>query len=145
MTEVIDGSNQNKGSDETKKSKIPGLPVYWENFGISILLHLLLPLLPLLIELLQNGVVGKTSLVLAASMYTISIGVSSRSRLMFAFTVLASIFYASLYGLVSGQSSTTIAEPASIIGILATFVVHAGERYNRHVADRTPFWEFTSN
>ncbi len=145
MTESIDDSNQKKNDGEIKKTKIPGLPSYWENFWVSILLHLLLPLFPLAIELIQNGVISKNSLVLAASMYTISIGVSSRSRLMFAFTIAASVFYAFLYGIVSGQSTTTIAEPASLIGILATFIVHSGERYNRHVVDRAPFWEFMSN
>jgi hypothetical protein len=145
MTEVVDSSSNGKNADETKNSKIPGIPNYWENFWVSILLHLLLPLFPLAIELIQNGIISKNSLVLAASMYTISIGVSSRSRLMFAFTIATSVFYAFLYGIVSGQSTTTIAEPASIIGILATFIVHAGERYNRHVVDRAPFWEFMSN
>ena len=144
MSNVADSTNTDKNTNK-KKFKLPGIPNYWENFLVSILLHLLLPLFPLAIEYIQHGLISKNSLVLAASMYTISIGVSSRSRLMFAFTIAASVFYAFLYGIVSGQTPTTIAEPSSFIGIFATFIFHAGERYNRHVVDRAPFWEFMSN
>jgi len=129
---------------EKKRFRIPGLPYYWENFLASILMILLLPLLPLVIEWVRQGVINEASLALSASMYTISIGVTSRSRLIFAIAIFASVFYAFLYGSATDIASTypLFLYKAAVWGIIFTFILHTLERYNKHVADRTPFWEF---
>jgi len=139
--------NQNSSSDkrpEKQVFRIPSLPFYWENFLVSILLLLLLPLLPLGIEWIINGSINGASLALSASMYTISIGISSKSRLIFALTIFSSVGYALLYGLTPNTTLDypVIAYRISSWGIILTFILHTLERYNRHVADRTPFWEF---
>jgi hypothetical protein len=123
----------------------PKIPKYWENFVISILLHLLLPLLPLFFELIQNHYIGEKSLVLAASMYTITIGITSRSRIMFAITIISSVAFAFLYGIAVGNIIPTNYGIYAIIGILFTFVIHCCERYNRHVIDRSPFLQFVQD
>ena len=144
------------GPGSRRAFRLPGLPYYWENFFASLILHLSLPLLPLAIEQIQTGGITEKSLTLAAAMYTISIGVSSRSRLMFAMTVAASIFYAFLYGIVISKSSPDsvvgqasvadhVIRRATTLGIISVFLAHAGERFNRHVVDRAPFLEFMSN
>jgi hypothetical protein len=61
--------------------RIPAIPSEWEEYLSCILLHMLLPLLPVGLEAWQTGHIKEDSLSLAASMYAIAIGVSSRSRL----------------------------------------------------------------
>ena len=84
---------------------------------------------------------------LAASMYAISIGVSSRSRFLFAMNVVLSLLFAFLYGSLLGETPIEhgIIKTACELGIFLVFLSHAAERYNRHVADRAPFLEFMSN
>ena len=122
--------------------RIPGLPDYWENYFLCMLLHMLLPLLPLGLEFWQKATVGEKSLTLAAAMYTIAVGVSSRSRLIFGLTVSASIIYAVAYGVSSAEETLPASGAVAWCGILAAFLLHGLERYNRHVVDRAPFLEF---
>ncbi len=123
--------------------KIPSLPVYWENYLLSIVLHLLLPLLPIGMECLLTGKVTERSLTLAASMYSISIGVSSKSRLMFGITIMVSLIFAAIFGYVAKvDSSQNAYGPYAVATIVAVFIVHTAERYNRHVVDRAPFFQF---
>ena len=80
---------------------------------------------------------------LAASMYTIAIGVSSRSRLLFGMALALGFLLAFVFGL-----SEPNEESLTMNGILASaviglvFVLHSCERYNRHVVDRADFWLF---
>jgi len=133
-----------RSPQEKRSIRVPGLPYYWENYFVSVIFHLLLPLFPLLIELWQLGKIGNRSIILAASMYTISIGASSRSRLMFGITVAVSLLYAFLYGISisGGSTSPGFAQTFSETGIIFVFITHALERYNRHVVERRPFWKF---
>ena len=76
-------------------------------------------------------------------MYTIAIGLSSRSRLLFGVALVLSISLAFAFGFVEQNG-----EPLSPIGISTmvavgvVFFFHMLERYNRHVVDRIPFLEF---
>jgi hypothetical protein len=128
-----------------RKGMIPNLPIYVENYLLCILFHMLLPLLPVGLELWLTNSVTDTSLTLCASMYAIAIGISSRSRLLFGASIVISILYAIDFGLTVGNHSALPGTRKFVIwGIIAVFFLHALERYNRHVVDRTPFWEFTS-
>jgi hypothetical protein len=144
---------QNLGETTTKppepiaRKKIPGLPKVWQEFLFCVILHMLLPLLPLLLELWQAGAVTGKELSLAASMYAVSIGVSSRNKAIFALGVFISIAFASAYGF---QSPTSGGVPLrggiyiACISILLILITHCCERYNMHVVDGVPFWEFQS-
>ncbi len=126
-----------------KGRRIPGLPDYWENYFLCVLFHMLLPLLPLALELWQTATISEKSMTLAASMYSIGIGVSSRSKLMFGLTVIASLVFAIAYGIASGQQQPLSGSGTSALwSICAFFILHALERYNRHVVDQLPFLEF---
>lgn len=140
-------ATQKNSNKKPKKGnfRFPSMPNYWENFFVSIIFILILPLLPIFIEWYKNGNVNGASLALSASMYTISIGITSRSRLIFALTIFASIIYAIIYGSTLNIPNEIYPKDtftASTLGIIFTFIVHAIERYNKHIADRTPFWEF---
>lgn len=80
---------------------------------------------------------------LGAAMYSIGIGVSSRRRAQFGLTFVASLVFAVAFGLSAGeQPGLPGIQAVALWGILGVFLLHAIERYNRHVVDRTPFLEF---
>lgn len=123
--------------------RMPGIPEHFQEFLLCILFHLLLPLMPLMAEAAALGrVEGKTPLLFFA-IYPLSIGVTSRSRLMFGATVVVGLSFSIFFGLLAG--GTQISSAAYQLGYLclgAIVLVHCCERYNRHVVDRDPFWEF---
>jgi len=126
--------------------RIPGLPDYWENYLLCLLFHMLLPLLPLALELWQIGNVSEKSLTLAASMYSIAIGVSSRSQLFFGITIVISIILAVAYGIASGPQQPLPRSGTFAFGSICTvFILHTLERYNRHIVDKLPFLEFKND
>ena len=130
--------------------KIPGLPGHWQQFVLCLVFHLVLPLLPLGVELLVAQRISVSSLSLSAAMYSISIGGSSKSRLQFGLSILICIAYSIIFGLTvpGAPASSQVAQalnPSSAYGAWALgfiFVMHAAERYNRHVVERAPYWEF---
>lgn len=171
------GSPMPLAQPSKRKGAIPGLPKHWQNFFGYLLLFMALPLLPLLLEALLTGSVTEQTLTLAAAMYTIGIGIASRSLALFALTVVSSIFFACLFGAVmqadharksvakynaatmnlhsdkDGQelAQTPKEEESAVIGVSRVCawltigfvsICHAIERFNRHVIDRIPLFEF---
>jgi hypothetical protein len=133
---------------DSKKIRIrfPGPSRWAQDFILCILLHLLLPLLPLGLELWITGRLGAKSVSLAAAMYSVSIGISSRSRALFGFAIAISLLYSMAYGfLVGGASGLRYVEWVTGVGLALIFITHLLERYNRHVVERTPFLEFVKN
>ena len=122
---------------------VPSLPAHWEEFFLCLVFHMMLPLLPIGIELWQAGMVSAKSLTLGAAMYVISIGGSSRSRLMFAAAVGFSMLLSALFGLLAGQVIAEAGAGRFAAGaVMVVFVVHMMERYNRHVVEQKPYWSF---
>ena len=111
---------------------------------------MLLPLLPIALEYIEVGKVTVDSITIAASMYSIGIGVSSKSPLVFGIAIFSSIVFAVAHG---DAMVTLAAKPstppngsmitASIVGIAMIFVIHAAERFRRHVQFGDRFFEFT--
>ena len=126
-----------------EKRGLPSLSPEWQNFLLCILLHMTLPLLPLILELWFTHSVSERTMTLSGSMYTIALGVSSRNRALFGLAILMSILLASAFGYVaSGGESLFAGRYVPVVAILPVFVLHTGERYNRHVAERRPFLRF---
>jgi len=128
-------------------NRIKGLPPHWEEYFLCVLLHMALPFLPLLFEMLfsNTSTISEKSLMLFSAMYALSIGLSSKSKLMFGFTVVISIFFSVAFGVVAGGgNSIPNSEVYSYWALLGIFIIHALERYNRHVIDQTPFWDFSN-
>lgn len=162
MAETIDKKQESSGASDTAKAI--------HRFIQCLLLNLTLPLLPLVLEYVLTGTVVNESVTLVASMYAITIGVSSRYKTLLAFAIIVSILFTAAYGSlakersrVNSVSGTTLTQGAndpggssnpdedfgtrmkrySIGAIILIFLIHAGERYVRHVIDREPFWELT--
>ena len=125
--------------------RFPGLPNVWQEYISCIALHMVLPLLPLILEFSSKGNISALTATLAAAMYCISIGLSSKSKAIFSVCFLLCLFYTYKYG--SLQNIANIAQHTdggALWGIFCAFVMHALERYNLHVADSMPFWNFSS-
>ena len=131
---------------------IPGLPNHWQHFLLCVLFRMLLPLLPLVIEYLITGAASEKTATLIAAIYVISIGSSSRSSLQFGLLMIVGVLDAVAFGFVVGQSPIPSSRNLTLVGyatvfafwcVVAAFILHVLERYNRHVAERMPFWEFT--
>ena len=115
----------------------------WQNFLLCILLHMTLPLLPLILELWFTHTVTERTMTLSGSMYTIAIGVSSRNLALFGLATILSILLASAFGYVaSGGEPLFASRYIPAIVMLPVFALHVGERYNRHVVERRPFLGF---
>ncbi len=116
---------------------------YWQNYLTCILLQMILPFLPITFELWQTSTVSEKSLTLATSMYSISIGISSRNKFLFSLTLFISLLFGMAFGLLSTQSQPLPnCKIFAIIGIVGVFISHSVERYFRHIKDKSPFLEF---
>lgn len=113
---------------------------------LCLVLHLTLPLLPMLIEWWKNHSISEGTATLTASMYAITIGLSSRSPLLFGLGIIMSLLFSVAYGIAlsvdkgDGLDESTF---ASLTAIVFMLVFHALERYNRHAVDKTPFLDFS--
>lgn len=123
--------------------RLPSVPGHVEQYALCILFHLLLPLLPLGLELIVLQHIEHKTLLLFLAIYPLGIGITSRSRLMFGITIVIGIVYSIFFGMNAGGIS--MASAVYVGGyscLISTVLVHACERYNRHVAERELFWDF---
>jgi hypothetical protein len=105
---------------------------------------MLLPLLPLLIEAWLKGSPTESTTAITASMYSIAIGLSSRNKAMLGLCILVSIIFSVVFGVVSASEASKLNDVKfySGLSIFFVFLIHVFERYNRHVVDCIPFWDF---
>lgn len=126
------------------KPRLLNVSKQMDDYFACILLHLVLPLLPIALELLNSGKVSSNTLTLMASFYAISIGLSSYSRTQFAIGIIVCIIFAFIFGMISQGNKLALSLPMINVfasgTLLAIFIFHAIERYNRHVIDCEPFW-----
>jgi hypothetical protein len=138
---MIEDPGKNPKHGTTRR--LPGIPDHMQQFGLCILFHLMLPFLPLGIEATVLHRVERRTQLLFLALYPLGIGVSSRNRLMFGATVLMSLVYSTFFGLISGNVVLGANEyTVGYVCLAALILVHAGERYNRHVIDCDEFWQF---
>jgi hypothetical protein len=112
-----------------------------EHYLLCVLFHLLLPWLPLGVELAATKRVAPDTLLLFLAFYFVTIGVSSRNRLIFGASIVLGMTASIFFGMTSGG----IVLSGTLIGIGYFFlslvvIAHARERYNRHVIDDEIYW-----
>jgi hypothetical protein len=126
--------------------RVPGPPDHVQQFGVCLLFHLFVPLLPLLAEAAASGgAPSPSTLYLAASAYALSIGVSSRNILSWGLFFVLGLMFAFLFGLSKAPAAAEAIRDASLFplaGIVLVFLIHCFERYNRHIVDREQFFSF---
>lgn len=115
----------------------------WQNLCFCVILHMLLPLLPLVVELWATKTISDSTITLAGTMYTIAIAVSSRNLALFGLGIVSSILLAVAFGsAASGGDSLPYSRIISSGAILVVFVFHLVERHRRHVLEGQPFLRF---
>ena len=108
------------------------------------------PLIPLGFEFIFTKGISRSSADLVTSTYAITLGVGSRTRLWFGIDMIVGFVFAASFGKSIDDVSTQAATAMNmnlfwpLVTVVVLFVIHAIERYNIHVADRMPFWEFMS-
>nr|VFJ91758.1 MAG: hypothetical protein BECKH772A_GA0070896_1003417 [Candidatus Kentron sp. H]VFJ92971.1 MAG: hypothetical protein BECKH772B_GA0070898_1003617 [Candidatus Kentron sp. H]VFJ99581.1 MAG: hypothetical protein BECKH772C_GA0070978_1003317 [Candidatus Kentron sp. H] len=132
-----------KAGRKMRSKRLPEIPENWQSFLLSLLFHMLLPLLPLLIESWIRGTLGNHAITIVAAIYAMSISVSSKSRIFFGLYIFIGFMFSFAYGvtLVNEHALSNLAQYA-FISITFVFLTHAGERWNAHVIDGEPYWNF---
>lgn len=132
------------------KRRVPGMPDHWQQFFACVIFHMILPFSPILIEFfLMNNPISEKSITLSASMYVLSIGVSSRNILIFCAASVISVAFAVAFGFISAPQILPNQIPSNLNLITLMFMVaisipYISERYNRHVVSQEPFLIFMS-
>lgn len=132
---------------------IKGFPEHWQQFGICVVCHLVLPLVPLGLEFYVVTYLKTSSIALAASMYVLAIGFSSTNKLECFVDVAIGIVFMFMVGHhlgVEAQLKTielgmwNNSKSFIVIFMVISFAIHLMTRYNRHIVGRAPFLEFIS-
>jgi len=119
----------------------------YQDFFTSILLHLLLPLMPLVFEFNYTGFVSERSLTMTASIYAFSIGVSSRNKVTLAICIIIGLLNAGNYGATIldelNEEITHKTFDFTNLGafwlIILIFIIHGIERWIRHIQENEEF------
>jgi hypothetical protein len=120
----------------------PQVAKEWQQFLVCLLLHMMLPLSPLLIEQIIQGYVSPTTFYVAITIYALAIGTSSRNVLLFIICVIIGVSSAAVFGIAVGRGYNSVSYMWGHMALLGVFAIHALERYNRHVVEAEPFLEF---
>ncbi len=125
--------------------RIPSVPKNIQNFGLSFIFIVILPLLPLFLELWCSSTISAKSLAIATAIYSVSIGVSSHDRLLFGFSIIISISFSVAFGhAVSTGNAPAYGSILAGMAILCISGAHLMERWNRHAIDSEEFGFFKS-
>jgi len=135
-----------------KKEPVP-LLIRLQDYLVCVLLHLMFPLLPLGLEYWTTQNIAETSLTLMASVYAISIGLSSSSPLLFGIGILVSFVFSFAFGMTSAlhQGAAQQIPPLpyvkelAMISIMLIFIMQASERFKRHIIQGKRFWTWYSD
>ena len=108
----------------------------WQHFLFSVFVQLLLPLMPILVELAITGTVSEQTFAISAAMYSISIGVTTNNLALLGASIFVAMAYSAIFGyIVSGNSPKFPVPSVSMITIILFMLIHGMERYKRHVGD----------
>jgi hypothetical protein len=141
---MADQTDQLADAPARKRTATPILfiPKHWEYFLLSMMFVLILPLLPLFMELFATREIKPDSMAMAIAMYAVGIGVTSRSQVVFGSCLLTGIIFAVVYGVAVKSPSVAPSGRICWFTIGLVFLIHGIERFQRHVQQRTPFLEF---
>lgn len=132
-------NNENKIANRKPKegySRNVGLllPKRWQNFLSCSIVYLIIPLCPIIFSLIKNNKVSESDILLSAAMYTITIAISSKERMVFWFGFLAGLVLSFAYGNAANpEESIGNGRLFGVISICLFFSLHLLERYYRHI------------
>lgn len=117
-----------------------------QHWLLSVLLNLVMPISPLLVEKAISGGVSVSSAVLSASMYSISTGLVCRSGPVLVLSIIIAIFYIAMFGAVTYQVTNNVGAKVgdfnALWAIVILFATNVVLKFWYHVIDRRPFTDF---
>lgn len=114
-----------------------------QQFYFSVIAQLLLPLLPLILELWLAHKISDQSLSIATAMYSISVGVSSKNLVILGISIAVTVVFSTFFGALAACPTLDIfIKPPAFFTIFCFIIVHTIERYKRHVIKKELFAEF---
>lgn len=116
----------------------------WQNFLACVALHMVLPLLPLLLERWFSGEIAPKSISLTAALYSLAIALSSRHVALLGIGILLGFAFAATFGYLSTDPIPMLrsAHTSSGAAIAFMFGLHIIERFYRHIFKDEEFFEF---
>jgi len=119
-----------------------GLPNHVQDYLSCLLMHMGLPFLPLIVELMLTRQIDPKSVYLFAAIYPTTIAVTSYDKLQRNLAIWIGFMFAAAYG-VSVRPGPKIDHGTEFAyaSVAIFFLLHAVERFQRHIVDRTPFPE----
>lgn len=129
-----------------KRFRFRALSSNWEQFLLSVMFHLLMPLSPLLLEYCLRGEAATGSTTLVAALFALNLGCSSRSALAMGLGIVTAVTFGAMFGVTLSQTAEMpTARGFALLAITLTALIHAAERFNRHVNEGAFYFEFMSN
>lgn len=114
-----------------------------------------------MIEQLFTNNISEQSLTITAAIYTITTGVSSEQEWQLGLAIVSSVIFSASFGFVTILAQPQLADNAELLlaqksalqtikllsfwGIAMISLLHAYERFNRHVVDGNSYWNFFNN
>jgi hypothetical protein len=118
----------------------------YQNFVASVILHLLIPLVPLLMEFTHFNNITKQSVILAGAMYSLSVGIASTQVAIFSICLFIGVIMSGSYTQKSAsETALPIYEFRWAYVIISVFIISLIERYHRHVNRGEIFFLFEQN
>ncbi len=112
-----------------------------QNFLVSVLYLVVLPLVPFFVELISEEFIALSSYLLFSSVYIIVIGTASKNKALFALCLVVALILSMLNGVKDYQTTNIFPLYSSPVSycliIIAT--MHVIERWNRHIESGEPF------
>jgi len=108
-------------------------------------LHFFIPFLPIFLEYFFTKTVSDQNLIIFISIYSLSMGLSSRNIIIAILCFIVSIFFSSFYGFTSNSKDAqqNFISIWAGLGILALIIIpHLIERYNRHYIEQEIFFKW---
>ncbi len=115
----------------------------WHHYTSSILVLMVLPLLPALLEAWFADGFNHKSITLLAAVYPVTLESSSKHFPFLLLTIIVSIIFSSAFGYIVATGSTPhgcVELSCGAIGGIS--IVHAVERFYMHVVEQQPFLSF---
>jgi len=119
------------------------IPEHFDHFCASLVLVIFFPLLPLLLELVFFSAISLTSLFLSAAIYSVSIGVSSGFKTLFAISIAVSFIFSASFGfaIVTPGKIPAIVPTSAYVAIAFIVLTHSVERWEKHFVNKKKFWD----
>ncbi len=113
-----------------------------QQFVISILVILLLPLGPLIMEHLLINECTDSSLTITAAIYSVTVLVTSQSLMYLIGSIFPCMAFTGFYSFILGGHHIPNIWIWATVTILAVAIVHIVERYRRHIINGEVFSTF---